>query len=157
MLSQSGTWAHPFPLNPAARRGEAATCGLEPHSSAALRPGDTLVRARGRRPGARQGAPRQRPARPAHPAASGHVVSIATAAPASDTPETLQGQRSSLWQRKPPALRRLGRAASAALRCRAPDSPRSGSRCGRSRELWPRVTTEEGHASPACLLSSGLH
>lgn len=71
---------------------DAATCGPEPNPAAALRPGD----ARGRNCviaclGAHKRAPRQEPRTAGAPgrtgtAASGHVVSIATAAPAAEPP-----------------------------------------------------------------------
>lgn len=64
---------------------KAATCGPGPNSPAAPGPGDARGRTRGRRPGAGKRAPRQRPAR-TRTAASGHVVSIATAAPARGPP-----------------------------------------------------------------------
>ena len=51
-------------------------------------------------------------------------------------PETPQGRRSSLWQRKRLAVRRLGRAASTALRSRALGALRKRARCGRPPGLW---------------------
>ena len=65
-------------------------------------------------------------------------------------PETPQGRRSSLWQRKRLAVRRLERAAFTALRSRDPGALRKRARCGRPPGFWPRVAVDEGRASPAC-------
>lgn len=163
-------WSNPFPLSPRAY-WRATTCGLEPNSLAALRPHDArerpcvdvglVDRKHAQRQG--RGAGRVRARGRASTKASGHVVSIATAEPAAKLPQpqrTPQGQRSSLWQHKLPALRQLRQTASAALRCGAPGTPRRGARVvagpggsgggshPKEDRAWPSHPSSQGSVRP---------
>lgn len=111
------------------QRAEAATCGLRPNSH---RPGAGGA-PRGRWPWAHYQGTTGR--------SSGGRGFHNNAGRAVGPQRRPHGQRSSLWQRKLPGLRRLGRAGFAALRRGAPGTRRRGARGGGGpRGLWPRVT-----------------